>query len=241
MNSIRKQTYRQIEVIIIDDNSSDKSIDKIRNYTDLNIQLLKNAFNRGPGFCRNLGLKAASGEYVAFLDSDDYWFPNHLELLVDYFEQHNNRFFLYSKVLVLKDEELFKRFQLKIVTKKSLLLTTSICTSSVLIKREVLLNLEFKEVFYDDLLFWYECLGVCGKAYLVDNYGACYRISKKSYSSDKVKSASEVFSMYKKNFNLGFAQRMVYFSSYVLIGIIKVLQQTFCSYKGSGVFDKTNV
>lgn len=72
--SLEDQKYRDFEVIVVDDNSSDGSADWISNYaksSKMPIKLLQNGKNRGPGFSRNRGIAEATGEWITFVDSDD--------------------------------------------------------------------------------------------------------------------------------------------------------------------------
>lgn len=78
LDSVLKQTYTNFEVIIINDGSTDNSVEKIMIYYDDRILLLHQK-NGGAAAARNLGIEKANGELIAFLDADDYWFPNHLE------------------------------------------------------------------------------------------------------------------------------------------------------------------
>ena len=81
LNSIFEQTYPNIEPIVIDDCSTDGTSVWIKqSYPDINLISLSK--NRGAAGARNVGINAAQGEYVAFLDSDDYWEPDYLKVLV---------------------------------------------------------------------------------------------------------------------------------------------------------------
>jgi len=73
LDSVFAQEFEDYEVIVIDDGSTDKTVSVLREYKD-RITLLRQE-NKGPGAARNAGIKAANGEYVVFLDSDDHWFP----------------------------------------------------------------------------------------------------------------------------------------------------------------------
>ena len=78
VESVLAQTYRPLEVIVVDDGSSDESQHALSRYRD-EILLLRHERNRGAPAARNTGVSAARGEYVAFLDSDDLWEPDKLE------------------------------------------------------------------------------------------------------------------------------------------------------------------
>ena len=73
VNSILSQTYSNFELIIIDDFSTDNTLECVKKFDDKRIKILKNNKNRGAAFCRNMGLKIANGRYLSFCDSDDFW------------------------------------------------------------------------------------------------------------------------------------------------------------------------
>lgn len=79
IDSVLAQTYSYFEIIVVDDCSTDDTIAVLSKYGD-RIRLVKNEVNSYVGFARNFGVSLARGEYVAFLDSDDSWLPNKLEL-----------------------------------------------------------------------------------------------------------------------------------------------------------------
>ncbi|MBR2195065.1 MAG: glycosyltransferase family 2 protein [Salinivirgaceae bacterium] len=78
LDSILGQTYNNVEVLVIDDGSTDSTSIIVKSYSDTRIRLI-NKPNGGVSSARNLGIKSALGEYVAFCDSDDVWHPQKLE------------------------------------------------------------------------------------------------------------------------------------------------------------------
>jgi glycosyltransferase involved in cell wall biosynthesis len=80
LRSVLQQTYTDFEVIIIDDGSTDAGFEIVSEFTDARIQLVQQP-NLGAAAARNAGIEKATGELIAFLDADDYWYPNHLEAL----------------------------------------------------------------------------------------------------------------------------------------------------------------
>ena len=86
IESVFCQSYENWELIIIDDGSTDKSKDIARKYTGgKKVKLIENKCNKGIPKTKNRGLSAAKGEYIAFLDQDDFWIKNKLELQLDRF------------------------------------------------------------------------------------------------------------------------------------------------------------
>lgn len=85
VDSVLNQTYTNIEVIVVDDGSTDKSVDKLKKYEgDSRIRVFCQEKNRGANAARNRGIKESQGEYIAFQDSDDEWLPCKLEKQILY-------------------------------------------------------------------------------------------------------------------------------------------------------------
>ncbi|MCH5226498.1 MAG: glycosyltransferase [Muribaculaceae bacterium] len=89
IKSIQSQTYKNWELIITDDCSTDNSRDIIEKFAkeDTRIKLLKLDKNYGAGVARNNSIKASKGRYIAFCDSDDRWYPNKLERQIAFMKE----------------------------------------------------------------------------------------------------------------------------------------------------------
>ena len=83
VESVLTQTFRDWELIVVDDHSTDSTADVIEQYRDPRIVRVSNAGRKGAAGARNTGICMARGEYVAFLDSDDEWLPSKLERQVE--------------------------------------------------------------------------------------------------------------------------------------------------------------
>lgn len=90
LDSLVNQTLKEIEIICIDDGSTDNSLQILQNYMSKDKRLIvKKQKNMGPGMARNEGIRKAQGKYIIFLDSDDWFEPNFLEEMVKRAEETN--------------------------------------------------------------------------------------------------------------------------------------------------------
>lgn len=89
LESVLNQTYRNLEVIIVDDGSKESAEDILAPYLGERVRYHRYMPNRGPSHARNVGVSLARGEYIAFQDSDDLWHPNKLELQMAYLHSGN--------------------------------------------------------------------------------------------------------------------------------------------------------
>lgn len=167
IESILNQTYKDLEIIIIDDKSTDNSKKIIQKYasSDNRIRAFYSEVNHGVSRSRNIGLKSISGDYVMFMDSDDYIVPEAIEKMVNASIKYdadivdNYHLIIYSK----KNKEYY--FTESKVPKKTLvmgslkdnidILTKSTYITGKLIKKELIGDLTFDESLrrYEDLVF----------------------------------------------------------------------------------------
>jgi len=87
IQSVLGQTYPPHEIIVVDDHSSDDTAEVLESYAD-KIIIINNKENRGVSYSRNMGIKAATGDWVAFLDSDDRWDKDKLNAQKNYHENN---------------------------------------------------------------------------------------------------------------------------------------------------------
>jgi succinoglycan biosynthesis protein ExoO len=82
VSSALSQTMTQLEVIVVDDGSTDATVSRIQSIHDERVRLYTLASNQGPSFCRNYAIERAQGDWIAILDSDDWWDPTRLDVLL---------------------------------------------------------------------------------------------------------------------------------------------------------------
>ena len=95
VNSVLNQSFQDFKLILVNDASTDSSLEEMKKFRDPRIRILHRD-NPGPGgyAARNLGIKESRSEWVAFLDADDEWYPEHLEKMHDLSNQFSDVYFL---------------------------------------------------------------------------------------------------------------------------------------------------
>ncbi|MCK4321003.1 glycosyltransferase [candidate division WOR-3 bacterium] len=79
IQSVLNQTFQDFEIIIVDDASTDSTENIVKGFSDKRIKYIQHKVNKGGSAARNTGIKASTGKFIAFLDSDDWWHPKKLE------------------------------------------------------------------------------------------------------------------------------------------------------------------
>ena len=142
IESVLNQTYKEpIEIIVVNDGSKDgceKIVEKmiINNQTNRTIKLI-NKPNGGVSSARNRGIKEANGEYIAFLDSDDMWHPQKLELVFEALKDDSIKFLGHGHTLENNFDKKFNLEKLSKVSFTKLLLKNFAVTPSIIIKKEI--------------------------------------------------------------------------------------------------------
>ena len=162
LSSLNDQTYKYFEVLICDDGSIDNTPEVVGDFSnDLNIQYIKIANSGKPAIPRNLGIANAKGKYIAFLDSDDWWHENKLQLAFECLE--NGADLVYSdfyKVKSLKEKEIVRVRELKEnITIDLLKNGNAICNSSVVVRKSILDKVGFfnegqEYIAWEDFDLW---------------------------------------------------------------------------------------
>ncbi len=98
IESVIAQTHKDIEIIVVDDGSTDNTRDVMQGYAGRAIYIRQE--NAGPSKARNAGILRAKGEYIAFLDADDVWFPNKIEEQLKTLQIDSNIALIYSQAVV---------------------------------------------------------------------------------------------------------------------------------------------
>lgn len=98
IKSVLAQSFDNLELLIVDDGSTDNTVNAIAGFADKRIRYIKHEHNKGQNFARNTGVMAATGQYVAFLDSDDEWAGDMLQKVYNKFKSDPELGCVYSRI-----------------------------------------------------------------------------------------------------------------------------------------------
>ena len=161
ISSVLAQTYTNWELIIVDDCSTDNTDEVVAGYDDPRIRYLKNEKNSGAAVSRNYALREATGKWIAFLDSDDLWYPEKLEKQIAFMEE-NGYDFTYTdyEIVMPNGEKLPYIFTApKKVTRRKLFNYCYFSTITVVYNREKIGLVQIADVKKNnDYAMWFEAL-----------------------------------------------------------------------------------
>lgn len=204
LNSVLAQTYKEFEVILVDDRSTDKSAQIIAKYAALHpeIKYHLQEKNMGAAVARNTALEMAKGRFVAFLDSDDEWYPEKLESQLKLLKE-KNMFFAYTAIEMIDESDNITKGKREVkeeVDYKFLLRNTMIATSSVLIDRNRFGDFRMPlRRGGQDYATWLQLLRTGEKACGINKVLVKYRQTNNSLSSNKFKSIKQVWEIQTQN------------------------------------------
>ena len=232
IKSVLKQTHQNWEHIIIDDCSTDSSYSIAQRYAQIDprIKLLKNAVNAGVSESRNVGLVHSEGRYIAFIDSDDLWETDKLELQLELLCRENVS--LAYSAYVRIDEQGNRINQVtvpaqvdfrKMLESNFIPLLTGIVRADLVRDNGLKFESFVKNDGREDYVFWLNLLKNEGLiAYGIDQTLARYRVRNTSISSSKVKSAYFQWIVYRRYLNMNIFESMKYMCYYTANGVRKI-------------------
>ena len=229
IESVQSQTYSSWELLIIDDSSTDHSDEIIMKYAtqDCRIRYFRTEHPSGsPALPRNIGIESARGKYIAFLDSDDIWLPDKLELQMN-FMANNDYSVIYS--YYEKINHLGERNNRIVKTRhkttyRNLLKSNSIPLLTAVIARETIGQVRFRQIPQEDFCFWLDIFKHGHEAYNLPVVTALYRVVENSRSARKVSMFKGYWNVLRNYQNIGRLKTCYYSVTYALCGIIKYLK-----------------
>lgn len=218
IESVINQDYKNWEMIIVDDCSKDGSRLIAEKYIELDkrIKLISLEKNSGVAFARNVGIKSAGGEYIAFLDSDDLWKPNKLSTQLDFMKK-NNYSFTFTSYELINDQGIRLNKLIKAPAQlnyKRLLYGNSIGCLTVMLNKSKIGYMEMPVIRHEDYATWLNIVKNGTTAYGLNENLAFYRKANSSVSSNKFKAAIWTWNLYRKHQRLGFFNSLICFIGY---------------------------
>ena len=216
INSVRQQTYSNWELLLVDDASTDKTMTKAKALVNVDdrIKLFVQPSNKGAAEARNLGTEMAKGSYIAFLDADDLWQENKLEVQIAILTKSTADVCFGSYELInSKSQPLYKKVQaLKKLTYKKLLKANYIGNLTGIYNCDALEKIYTKNLKKrQDWLLWLEAIKRSKKPAIgISETIAYYRISEGSLSSNKASLIKHNFNVYRKGLGFSYLKSAVY-------------------------------
>jgi teichuronic acid biosynthesis glycosyltransferase TuaG len=208
IDSIKNQTYKNFEIILIydDSNRSDlifvkKTLKKIKNKN-----IIVNKKNMGAGISRNHGIKKSKGKFLSFLDSDDVWDKNKLKKQIK-FMKNNCLEFSYSNYSIIDEKGiLLKKIKSPNIIKfRDLLFSCDIALSSVIINSKLLKSEKFPNLkTKEDYLLWLKLSKKNIKMMGIDKNLVFWRKTHNSLSSSVMQKLKDAFLVYNKYLKINF-------------------------------------
>lgn len=203
IQSVQKQSYLNWEMIIVDDFSSDKTIEIVDSFIlkDKRIKLIKLEKNSGTGEARNTAIEFATGKYIAFLDSDDLWKADKLEKQLDFLTKKNLAFtFSFYECIDEDGHPLNRLIQAPInLSYKQLFFCNYVGNLTAIYDVEKLGKIPISSIRKrQDWILWLTILKKIKTTQPVSESLAFYRIRNNSISSSKVNLLKHNFNVYRK-------------------------------------------
>lgn len=227
IDSVRAQTLTDWEMIIVDDASTDTSAAIVADYAarDHRICLVSLPRPAGPSVARNTAIRRARGRYIAFLDSDDLWFPDKLAKQVAFMAAHNQAFTYTSYRLIdTQDVDLGVFTPAPSITRTDLLKTSSVSCLTAIYDARQLGRMYMPDVDTgEDYTLWLAILNRVETARGLLEPLAAYRIKQASLSGNKFRQARRRWWIYRCHERLNWAKSAYYFCHYVYHGLLRYL------------------
>ena len=227
IRSVMSQTYGAWELLVVDDNSTDSSMEIARRLSleDSRVKLFRNPNPTGyPATPRNMAVDLAQGRYIAFLDSDDVWLPNKLEHQLPFFDRRDGIGVVFSDYEKIDEESNRDNRVVKarrLTTYKKLLLGNVIGNVTAMYDTQRVGKVYFPKVRHEDYAMWLSVLKRGFVAYNTGEVVALYRVTENSVSSHKLRLLSWQWDIYRKVEHLGFVRSVYCYVNYAIRGFIK--------------------
>lgn len=211
IETVRAQTYRQWELLLVDDCSTDDSRQRIRGCIsgdEGRIRLIEKPCNEGAARARNTGLEAARGRYIAFLDADDLWMPDKLSRELAFMKEKQVGFVFCAyefgdkngkgtgRIVAVPSELTYSK-----ALSRTVIFTTTVLFDTDKTGRELI---RMPDVKSEDTATWWKILRNGFTAYGLNEVLAIYRRPADSLSSNKLEAVRRIWNLYRRQERLPF-------------------------------------
>ncbi|MDC7236609.1 MAG: glycosyltransferase family 2 protein [Sphaerochaetaceae bacterium] len=226
VKSVLSQSYKNWELIVVDDYSTDTTVDILKKYQleDSRIQLIQLESNKGAAVARSRAIDFAKGRFIAFLDSDDIWTPDKLSEQISYMIENNYAVSCTSYLIIDESGNLLnqKKKALQKVNYSKLLIENTIGNSSLIYDASKLGKFSVPNIRKrNDYALWLKILKKEKYIYGFDKYLMYYRVRKNSISSNKLSLIKYHWHLYHSIEKLSIIKSIYHLFVWMIIKIYK--------------------
>lgn len=218
IESALNQSYENFELLIVDDKSTDSSVTMVKKYMqeDKRIKLFRQDVNSGPTKARNKAIKEAQGRYIAFLDSDDIWLPQKLEIQVAFMKE-NTLYLTYSAYETIDEfTNIINTRKIKTpISYEDMLKSNYIGNLTGIYDVDFFGKVYMEELGHEDYVMWLELIKRVPFTKGEEQSLAQYRILRHSISSNKIQAFGWQWKIYREIEKLNLYKSCYYFGHYV--------------------------
>ena len=225
VQSVLKQSYRKYEIIIVYNDKDKKDLNYIHNIKkkDKTIKVFEESSKKGAGYSRNIAIKKSKGDFIAFLDSDDEWKKNKLQIQLD-FMQKNSCLVSHTSYEIINYRNKvigFRKAKKKLVY-ADLLKSCDIGLSTVMVNKKVLFNQKFPNIkTKEDYILWLKLTKKNIKILGINIYLTKWRKLTDALSSNNVQKIIDGFRVYNIHMKFGYFKSLIYLIRLSINSIIK--------------------
>lgn len=224
IESVIKQTYENWELIIVDDCSKDNTDAVVANYKDNRIRYIKNSTNCGAAISRNLALCEARGEWIAFLDSDDLWFPEKLEKQIRFMTENKYYFSCCARNEIDENSKILGKttYSPKHITRWGMYLYCWVGCLGVMYHYPTVGLIQIEDLKKNnDYAMWLKVIKK-SDCYCMDDVLASYRVRAQSISHDRFwKLVLSHYVLFRKSEYKGILLSVILTSINMVFGLLK--------------------
>lgn len=227
IDSVISQTYSDWELILINDKSQDGTLKIIKDYMehDERIRLVDLKENGGIANARNSGIEISTGEYIAFLDSDDLWDANKLEAQL-HFMKSNGAYLSHCAYRKINSDGIIINKAIPVSQKigyNKMLKHNEIGCLTAMYNSQTLGKRYFKDIGHEDYVYWLDLLKGSLHSYGLETVLASYRVHRNTTSSNKIRAARFTWNIYRNVEGFSFYKSIYYFINYSFRALKKYL------------------